>query len=64
MDRGIIELLGPNGFWKIFLPITLGYLVFISGIFLSFHSLPKIIELNVNSYTENLFFFLNNNNYA
>jgi NADH-quinone oxidoreductase subunit H len=42
--------------WKIFLPITLGYLIFISGILLSFHSLPKILEVSLNCYTENFFF--------
>ncbi len=42
--------------WKIFLPITLGYLVFISGILLSFHSLPKILEISINCYTENFLF--------
>jgi NADH-quinone oxidoreductase subunit H len=42
--------------WKIFLPITLGYLIFISGTLLSFHSLPKILEISLSCYTENFFF--------
>jgi NADH-quinone oxidoreductase subunit H len=42
--------------WKIFLPITLGYLIFISGTLLSFHGLPKIFEISINCYTENFFF--------
>ena len=42
--------------WKIFLPITLGYLVFISGVLLSFHGLPKILEISLDCYTENLLF--------
>lgn len=42
--------------WKIFLPITLSYLVFVAGILLSFHSLPRVLEIQTNLYTENLFF--------
>lgn len=31
--------------WKVFIPITLGWLVFISGILISFDMLPNFIQL-------------------
>ena len=31
--------------WKVFIPITLGWLVFISGILISFEMLPNFIQL-------------------
>ena len=31
--------------WKVFIPVTLGWLVFISGILISFEMLPNFIQL-------------------
>jgi NADH-quinone oxidoreductase subunit H len=42
--------------WKIFLPLSLAYLVLLAAILTGFGSLPQILEINVFPYTENILF--------
>jgi NADH-quinone oxidoreductase subunit H len=42
--------------WKIFLPISLSYLVFVTGILITFDSLPQVLEIEPQVYTEVFFF--------
>ncbi len=41
--------------WKIFLPLSLSYLVFVTGILITFDSLPQVLEIRPQSYTESVF---------
>ena len=41
--------------WKIFLPLSLSYLVFVTGILITFDSLPQVLEIQPEKYTESLF---------
>jgi NADH-quinone oxidoreductase subunit H len=42
--------------WKTFLPLSLGYLVFITGILVTFDGAPQVLEIEPQLYTENIFF--------
>jgi NADH-quinone oxidoreductase subunit H len=42
--------------WKTFLPLSLSYLVFITGILVTFDSVPQVLEIQNQPYTEHLFF--------
>jgi NADH-quinone oxidoreductase subunit H len=42
--------------WKIFLPLSLSYLVFVTGILVTFDSIPQVLEIQNANYTEQLFF--------
>ena len=42
--------------WKTFLPLSLSYLIFISGILVTFDSVPQVLEIEPKLYTEALFF--------
>ena len=45
--------------WKIFLPLSLSYLVFVTGVLISFDSLPQVLEIHPEFYTENIFYYTN-----
>ena len=42
--------------WKVFLPLSLSYLVFITGVLMAFNSVPQVLEIQPRYYTEALFF--------
>jgi NADH-quinone oxidoreductase subunit H len=42
--------------WKTFLPLSLSYLVFITGILVAFDSAPQVLEIAPQTYAEALFF--------
>ena len=42
--------------WKIFLPLSLSYLVFITGILVAFDGTPQVLEIEPQIYTETFFF--------
>jgi NADH-quinone oxidoreductase subunit H len=42
--------------WKIFLPLSLSYLVFVTGILITFDSVPQVLEIRPTSYTESIFY--------
>lgn len=42
--------------WKIFLPLSLSYLVFVTGILIAFDSVPQVLEIRPTSYTESIFY--------
>ena len=50
--------------WKVFLPITLGYLIFLTGLLLTFNSTPQILEITPQLYSHNIIFdyFSSSNN--
>lgn len=41
--------------WKIFLPLSLSYLVFVTGILITFDSVPQVLEIRPSVYTESVF---------
>lgn len=41
--------------WKIFLPLSLSYLVFVTGILITFDSVPQVLEIRPTAYTESIF---------
>ena len=41
--------------WKIFLPLSLSYLVFVTGVLITFDSVPQVLEIQPESYTESVF---------
>lgn len=43
--------------WKIFLPLSLSYLVFIAGVLVAFDSTPQVLEIEPKLYTEHFFFY-------
>lgn len=45
--------------WKIFLPLSLSYLVFVTGILITFDSVPQVLEIRPTSYTESIFSYPN-----
>jgi NADH-quinone oxidoreductase subunit H len=45
--------------WKIFLPLSLSYLVFVTGILITFDSVPQVLEIQPESYTESVFSYKN-----
>ena len=45
--------------WKIFLPLSLSYLVFVTGILITFDSVPQVLEIRPTYYTESVFSYLN-----
>ena len=45
--------------WKIFLPLSLSYLVFVTGVLITFDSVPQVLEIQPESYTENVFSYKN-----
>jgi len=42
--------------WKTFLPLSLGYLLLITGILVTFDGAPQILEIEPQVYTETFFF--------
>jgi NADH-quinone oxidoreductase subunit H len=42
--------------WKVFLPLSLSYLVFVTGILITFDSLPQVLEIQPVPYTESVFY--------
>lgn len=42
--------------WKTFLPLSLSYLIFITGVLVAFDSAPQILEITPHLYNENFFF--------
>jgi len=42
--------------WKTFLPLSLSYLIFITGILVTFDSAPQVLEIVPHVYTERFFF--------
>jgi len=42
--------------WKTFLPLSLSYLIFVSGVLVTFDSVPQVLEIEPKLYTEALFF--------
>ena len=42
--------------WKLFLPLSLGYLVFVVGILFAFDGLPQVLEIIPSEYKENSIF--------
>ena len=42
--------------WKIFLPLSLSYLVFVTGILITFDGAPQVLEIEPERYTESFFF--------
>ena len=42
--------------WKTFLPLSLSYLVFVTGILVAFDSLPQVLEIQPAYYTEGVFY--------
>lgn len=47
--------------WKTFLPLSLSYLIFVTGILVTFDSVPQVLEIQNQYYTEYLFFNPNTN---
>jgi NADH-quinone oxidoreductase subunit H len=45
--------------WKTFLPLSLSYLVFITGVLIAFNSVPQVLEIEPRIYTESFFFHSN-----
>lgn len=45
--------------WKVFLPLSLSYLVFVTGVLISFDSIPQVLEIQPEFYTENIFYSKN-----
>ena len=41
--------------WKIFLPLSLSYLVFVTGILIAFDGIPQVLEIEPERYTESVF---------
>jgi NADH-quinone oxidoreductase subunit H len=42
--------------WKIFLPLSLSYLVFVTGFLITFDSVPQVLEIQPLFYTESVFY--------
>jgi len=42
--------------WKTFLPLSLSYLIFVTGILVTFDSVPQVLEVEPKFYTEAFFF--------
>jgi NADH-quinone oxidoreductase subunit H len=42
--------------WKTFLPLSLSYLIFVTGILVTFDSIPQVLEIEPKLYTERFFF--------
>jgi len=42
--------------WKTFLPLSLGYLIFVAGILVTFDSAPQVLEIEPQLYVESFFF--------
>lgn len=42
--------------WKTFLPLSLSYLVFVTGVLVTFDSAPQVLEIEPRCYTEAFFF--------
>ena len=42
--------------WKVFLPLSLSYLIFTTGILITFDGTPQVLEIEPQIYTETLFF--------
>ena len=42
--------------WKIFLPLSLSYLVFVTGFLVTFDSVPQVLEIRPTYYTESVFY--------
>lgn len=42
--------------WKTFLPLSLSYLIFVTGILVTFDSVPQVLEIEPKLYTEAFFF--------
>lgn len=42
--------------WKIFLPLSLSYLVFVTGFLITFDSVPQVLEIHPAYYTESVFY--------
>ena len=45
--------------WKIFLPLSLSYLVFVTGILITYDGLPQVLEIEPERYTESVFYYTN-----
>jgi hypothetical protein len=45
--------------WKTFLPLSLSYLVFITGMLVTFDSAPQVLEIEPRTYIESFFFHPN-----
>lgn len=45
--------------WKIFLPLSLSYLVFVTGVLITFDSIPQVLEIQPEPYTESVFTYIN-----
>lgn len=45
--------------WKIFLPLSLSYLVFVTGVLITFDSIPQVLEIQPEYYTESVFNYKN-----
>ena len=45
--------------WKIFLPLSLSYLVFVTGILIAFDGIPQVLEIEPERYTESVFYYTN-----
>ena len=45
--------------WKIFLPLSLSYLVFVTGVLITFDSVPQVLEIQPEYYTESVFSYTN-----
>ena len=45
--------------WKIFLPLSLSYLVFVTGILITFDGMPQVLEIEPERYTESVFYYTN-----
>jgi NADH-quinone oxidoreductase subunit H len=43
--------------WKIFLPLSLSYLVFVTGVLITFDSIPQVLEIQPEHYTESVFYY-------
>jgi NADH-quinone oxidoreductase subunit H len=49
--------------WKTFLPLSLGYLLFITGVLVVFDGAPQVLEIEPRAYTETFFFIPENANF-
>ena len=47
--------------WKTFLPLSLSYLIFVTGVLVTFDSAPQVLEIVPHLYTETFFFSPNSN---
>jgi len=43
--------------WKTFLPLSLGYLIFVTGVLITFDGAPQVLEIEPQPYAETFFFF-------